>query len=88
MSTPCCDVGAARHVLQRLHLDLQRFAKLEHAAGEEHRGDGRPVSLAAVIDVLRVAVGDLINVLTPKGEAAIGIDNKEGPYDTAEFHNR
>lgn len=66
MMTPPCDLREVQHVLQCLHLDLQRLSKLEHAAGESPYDDVPPVSLAAVIDILRVAVGDVVNALAAK----------------------
>jgi len=64
------DLHAARRVLQRLHDDLQRLAKQERAEVDERGDDETALSLAVVIDLLRVAVGDLANLLPTNDGAA------------------
>jgi hypothetical protein len=65
------DFDAARQVLLRLHDDLQRLARQDKADADERGADETALSLAVVIDLLRVAVSDVANLLPSKDGAAM-----------------
>jgi hypothetical protein len=65
------DFDAARHVVLRLHDDLQRLARQEQADADEHGDDETALSLAVVIDLLRIAASDFMTLLAPKNGATM-----------------
>jgi len=65
------DFDAARQVLLRLRDDLQRLAAQDKADADERGADETALSLAVVIDLLRVAVSDVVTLLAPKDGAAM-----------------
>jgi len=63
------DFDAAQHVLRRLHDDLQRLAQQERANADERGDDETVLSLASLIDLLRVAANDFATLLASNGGA-------------------